>query len=182
MTGGDKYQPGWVDVSPETLKSLIRTFTGGTGTFIGDTIGLAYRGLKGVTPELHEIPIVRKFTREERINDDRSRYFKAAEEARAAVEQLAAARKNHDTAAVTNILAEKRELIAMGRMAVDTGKMLKYKRDAEDKIMQDDTMPLPEKRRKIKAMEKEESVIYDRYMRVFNTKEEERKKRLTAGG
>lgn len=173
-TGGTKYASGAVDVSPETLKYLIRTTTGGTGTFIGDSLGLAYRGAQGAVPELREIPIVRKFVREETIQDVRRRYYEATEEAKKATNELAAAKRNHDPDGARTIVEDKRELIAMGRVADKMRKSVAAQRDAQDRIMQDEELSLPEKRSRVKALENEEAHLYNRYLKLFQQKEEER--------
>ena len=71
-TGGNDYQAGAIDISPETLSYLWRTFTGGAGKFAIDSMGLGTRIAQGVSPELREIPVLRKFVRAESIQDART--------------------------------------------------------------------------------------------------------------
>lgn len=64
------------DVSPETLKHMSRTFTGGAGNFVGSTIDAATLSARGATPEVREVPFLRKFYRENGVGDARSRFWR----------------------------------------------------------------------------------------------------------
>jgi len=70
-------------VSPETLRFWTSTLIGGAGTFAAYVTGLVLnrvhraaaadpKEIEALSPELREIPIVRKFVRQKDIRDARS--------------------------------------------------------------------------------------------------------------
>lgn len=99
LTGGDRYESGLVDISPEVFEMAVNTALGGLGRFIGNTAALPLATAKGEL-DAEKIPFVRQvYTKW----DDRAlsnRYYEAMERA-----QIARMRfKNAET------LAEKRSI------------------------------------------------------------------------
>lgn len=99
LTGGDRYESGLVDISPEVFEMAVNTALGGLGRFIGNTAALPFATAKGEL-DAEKIPFVRQvYTKW----DDRAlsnRYYEAMERA-----QIARMRfKNAET------LAEKRSI------------------------------------------------------------------------
>lgn len=99
LTGGDRYESGLVDISPEVFEMAVNTALGGLGRFIGNTAALPLATARGEL-DAEKIPFVRQvYTKW----DDRAlsnRYYEAMERA-----QIARMRfKNAET------LAEKRSI------------------------------------------------------------------------
>lgn len=171
-TGGSKVHPGWVDVSPETLKFLTQSIVGGTGKFIDDSAHLVWNLAKeGVTPDLHEVPVIRAFMAEERIGVTRARFYDAVAQAKQAQDELNRAKKLHDKDLIASTFKEDGWLIALAHQADAQKKLVTAKRNQEDKIMADDTKTIAEKRAAVKELENIESVIYRRFMQQFNAAE-----------
>lgn len=179
LTGGTESQAGGISVSPETLKYWTHTVTGGAGAFISDSVGLAglgarylYNGAdpdKGdLRPEFKEIPIFRRFAKEEGVQDRRRVFWTAAGEVREAQADLTRAKKIHDDAGEGKVWAQRGELVAMGAYMASVSKMVKAQRDLVDEVMADKTTSLAYKRARVRALEKEEQTLYDEFTREFN--------------
>ena len=171
-TGGNAYQAGAIDISPETLSYLWRTFTGGAGKFAIDSMGLGTRIAQGVSPELREIPVLRKFVRAESIQDARTLFNEQSATVRLAVDAFNAAKRAKDLPAMRQILDEQRQVLALGKVLQTAQKMIRARRELEDQINQSD-LPLEEKRAQLKAVEKQESSILSRFTARFEKARQE---------
>lgn len=165
-TGGNAYQAGAIDISPETLSYLWRTFTGGAGKFAIDSMGLGTRIAQGVSPELREIPVLRKFVRAESIQDARTLFNEQSATVRLAVDAFNAAKRAKDLPAMRQMIDEQRQVLALGKVLQTAQKMIRARRELEDRINQSD-LPLEEKRAQLKAVEKQESAILSRFTARF---------------
>lgn len=69
FTGGDKYKPGVIDVSPETLEMIVETYSGSAGRLIKDALFLPSAIATGDV-EMNKVPFARKLIGDtpERIN------------------------------------------------------------------------------------------------------------------
>lgn len=168
LTGGSKYQKGLVDVSPETLRFWVSSLTGGTGRFMVDSLNLGSVVTQGATPELREIPMARVLVREESINDVRRAYWDRVNEAGQAAEEFAAAKRAHDSMAMREIMDDNRTLIRLAKYSERQQKLIKAKRDLVDRIRQDETLSLTQKRDKIKQVEAAEEKIYNKFISAFD--------------
>ncbi|WP_418648518.1 LPD38 domain-containing protein [Thauera butanivorans] len=176
LTGGDAVQKGWLDISPETLRYLWTTATGGTGRFFTDTAALAknlaVEGLEARDIESREVPIVRKFVGPANdIRGARARFWEAAEEVREAQEAFARAKKLEDVAErndlARQIQAENRELLALGKALDARTKAIKHERDLIDAIMADESRTLSERRVMVREVEARERRLYDEFVAEF---------------
>lgn len=171
MTGGSKYRAGGVDVSPETLKFWVSTLTGGTGRFVADMGNAIWGGAHGVAPDLSDTPIARVFAREASVADARSRFWEAANDAKAAADAFAMAKKAHDSSAIKEMHEADGDMILLSRFADRIGKAAAKQRNLIDAIRMDDQMPLAQKREQMKAVEQKEQEYYDRFLKVFDQKQ-----------
>lgn len=171
-TGGNAYQAGAIDISPETLSYLWRTFTGGAGKFAIDSMGLGTRIAQGVSPELREIPVLRKFVRAESIQDARTLFNEQSATVRLAVDAFNAAKRAKDLPAMRQMIDEQRQVLALGKVLQTAQKMIRARREFEDRINQSD-LPLEEKRAQLKAVEKQESAILSRFTARFEKARQE---------
>lgn len=178
-TGGTPSQAGFIDVSPETLKFWTSTLTGGTGKSIVDTYALGDRKVRrslatpgsddeaGLTSEVSEIPIARKFYRKEDIRDLRRVYWEDVKAVREAVKDLNRAVTLMDLKGFDKVMDSRGYLIALGDVAEATGEMVKDRRDVIDAIMQEESFTLGERRLHVKEMEAQERAVYEDFTAFF---------------
>lgn len=161
--GAGTYENDITKVSPETLKMLWRTYTGGLGQFVTDLGGLGNLVAKDAgTVEAGDVPIVKDFVKTNSLPAVRSRYYELTKGARAVSEEFKQAKKAGDDKAIDDILnrPDKAELLGLDRMIRSTGKAAAQIRDEMVDINQDETLPLAEKRAKLKELEQAEEALY----------------------
>jgi hypothetical protein len=156
-----------IEISPETIKHLTRTFTGGAGTFVSSTVDAAVLKTQGASMETSEIPFKRKFVRKNNVRDSRSTYWTAKTKIDKAVSELKRAVDTKDFTLRDAIRNEKRDLLAMENLAETYQDMADAKRTRAEKIRLSTTLSTAERRRRIKEIEKQEEEILDRFMRIF---------------
>lgn len=161
--GAGKYENDISKVSPETLKLMWRTYTGGLGQFITDTAGLAAMG--AIDPgqvEVGDVPIVKDFVKSNDVKAIRGRWYDLAKDAHAASVEFEQIRKAGDSAAMDKFLAdpERGKIAAMGKLVSSINKAAASIKDAEVDINADKTMPLAKKRAALKDLEKQEQSLY----------------------
>ena len=157
-----------MDVSPETLKHLWRTGTGGAGTFVtgvADAVQLKARGAEDL--DAREIPLLRKFRSVPGVQEARARYYEAVEEAKVAKETFSRYKKQGRFEEMETYQGENEALISMAKVAEATAKRIKKARDLYDSVKLDPDLGVAEKRRQLREMEREETQIYDEYVRMF---------------
>ena len=158
-----------IEISPEVLKYMTRTATGGSGAFVDSAVSGAILKSQGAELEAREIPFARKFYGENTIQDARARYGKAKEEARIAFEKFNALRKKNDIESVRNFVNDKKELLALNSYANKLSEVIKNIRDQQDLIKLSDKYTTAEKRLKIKELENQEKKYYDMFMKQYKT-------------
>ena len=158
------------DVSPENIKFLTRTLTGGAGALVDTAVSSSKLKAQGVELDIKEMPFIRKFIGENTISNDRSAYYKAVEEATKAAEEFSRARKNNDISSMKKIMEDKRELLAMDKYANKLKKVIKLSRDMQDSVRLNEEIPIAEKRLKLKELEAQESKTYERYLDVYKAR------------
>lgn len=166
LTGGSPYESGFIDVSPETVRYLWRGLFGGAGQFAADALGLPLLWMQGVPGELREWPGVRKFVREETIQNTRSRFYEQAEQVKIAIGAFNAAKKAGDVSEMRDILHEKAKLIRLGGVLNAFSKMIRHRRQLQDQINASNH-PLKQRRLMLKSIENEERRIYDQFSSIF---------------
>lgn len=102
ITGGSRYESGYVDISPEHLDHLAHAFTGGAGKTAALTRDMIVKGLHGELPDQEDTPIARRLTSKASTWVDRAMYFDrrnevagAAREARRALQDGASVSQRH---------------------------------------------------------------------------------------
>jgi len=161
---------GGIEVSPETIKYLTRTFTGGAGQFVTSIGDAAWLTANGASLEVKEQPFVRKFYTETDVREARSAYHAAVAEAEKAVREGKSILKMGDHAAYGAYRVENQEFYALDRMAKAQAAAIKARRNYADAIRADKSLSVKEKRDRLKAAEAQEQVIYDRYLEVFKSR------------
>jgi len=169
-TGGNKSTPGYIDVSPETLKYYTRSLLGGAYTFIDQVVGLGKLATARIMPEPREVPMANVLIKETSVHDTRRMYYDIASEAAQAAERFSVMRKGKDAGTVQKMREEHGTLLQLDKLADKIGKQVKVKRDAVDAIRLDDSMSLKEKRSAIKEIEQAEEVLYNKLIEAYDAK------------
>lgn len=162
LTGAGRYENDITKVSPETMKMMWRTYTGGLGLFVTDLASLANVGAQGAV-ELADVPVVKDFVKPgEDVRLIRGRFYDLSKEARTAAAEFKEAKKAGDDEAMDKILdrPEKAELLGLDKLIRRTTEAATQIRDEMLDINQDQTLSLAEKRAKLKALEREEEALY----------------------
>lgn len=162
LTGAGRYENDITKVSPETLKMMWRTYTGGLGLFVTDLASLANVGAQGAV-ELADVPVVKDFVKPgEDVRLIRGRFYDLSKEARTAAAEFKEAKKAGDDEAMDKILdrPEKAELLGLDKLIRRTTEAATQIRDEMLDINQDKALTLAEKREKLKALEREEERLY----------------------
>ncbi|MCP5244887.1 MAG: hypothetical protein H6937_02505 [Burkholderiales bacterium] len=168
ITGGSQYNPGAIDVSPNTIKYWVTSLTGGAGRFVSDITTGSMNAAEGVEPELENIPVLRKFIREPGVNDSRGAFHKARKEAQSAAERAGKALRNGDMPEYTKMMSELQPIIEIAKYARDAQKMASMARDEVMRIQLDTDMSKAEKKLRIKEIELQEQRVYDQFLSAFD--------------
>jgi hypothetical protein len=163
---GSRYENDWADISPETIKYLVKTLTGGTGSFMADSASLLNVLASGSAPDVSEVPFVRSGMRESTVKDARARFHELGNEAKEHVAAWKRAVDAGDDKAATEY-EQDGELMAMGEMLEGYRKQAKSLRDLMALEMQREDLTLAEKRMKQKAYENQEAEVYREFIRQF---------------
>lgn len=161
--GGGKYENDWSKVSPETLKYLWRTYTGGLGAFITDSAGAANIALRDPgSLDSGDVPIVKDFIKDENAKPLSNRYRNLAKEAQGAITEWRDIKKAGDGDAAELFGADqtKLQLAGMGKLIAQVNKAAAALSERKVDINADPSMSLAEKRAALKAIEAEEAELY----------------------
>lgn len=161
--GSGRYENDITKVSPETLKMMWRTYTGGLGQFITDAAGFAnVTAQDGGNVEASDIPVVKDFVKPNDVRPIRGRFYDLTKEARAAATEFQQAKKAGDGEAIDKIMdnPDKSELLGLDRLIKSTTKAASAIRDEMVDINADKELSLADKRAKLKALEREEEALY----------------------
>lgn len=168
--GSGRYENDITKVSPETLKMMWRTYTGGLGQFVTDMGGLANVAAQdGKNVETIDVPVVKDFVKVNDVKAIRGRFYELTKDARAVSEEFKQAKKAGDDAAMDDIESrpEKAELLGLDKLIKSTTKAAAGIRDEMVDINQDKSLSLAEKRAQLKALEKEEEELYRDAIKAF---------------
>lgn len=176
ITGGSQYNPGAIDISPNTIKYWVTALTGGAGRFVSDITTGGLNAAEGISPEIENVPVLRKFIREPGVNDSRGAFHKAKKEAQTAAERAGKALRNGDMPEYTKMMTELQPIIDIAKYASDAQKMASMARDEIMRIQLDKDMSKAEKKLRIKEIELQEQRVYDQFLSAFDVAKEVIKK------
>jgi hypothetical protein len=165
-----QYENDITKVSPETLKSLWRTYTGGLGQFVTDSVGLASMTVADPSQvEVGDVPIVKDFVHDQDVKPIRGRYYDLAREAHAAITEFEQAKKAGDGDALDAIFKDdaKARLVGLGRMVRSTNKAAAAVRDEAVDVNADKQMAPAAKRAALKKIEQTEEELYRAAIEAF---------------
>lgn len=163
---GSKYENDWADISPETLKYLVRTFTGGTGAFMADSASLLNVLAAGAEPDLAEVPFARSGARDMTVKDLRARFNELGGEARQHVDAWKRAVKAGDDAEATRY-EQDGAMMAMGELMEGYAKQARTVRDLMAAELRRDDLSLAAKRALQRRHEADEAAVYQEFIREF---------------
>jgi N12 class adenine-specific DNA methylase len=168
--GAGKFENDLTKVSPETLKYLWRTYSGGLGQFVTDSIGAGALAAGGSSMNSGDIPIAKDFWKPDDVKPIRGRYYDLANEARAAADEFRQARKAGDDEAAGKLLDRPgtAELVSLSRMFTQAGKAAAALRDEAADINADPALTTAQKRDQLSALERQEEALYRSAIEVFN--------------
>lgn len=171
LTGAGRYENDVTKISPETLKYIWRTYTGGLGQFVTDSIGAASLATQAGEMSSNEIPIVKDFWRQNDVKPIRGRYYELSRESKEAATEFQQAKKAGDGEAIDSIFARpgQAELIALDKMFKKSSKAAAAIRDEEVTVNADKSLSTAEKRARLKELEQQEEAIYRQALEVFKT-------------
>ena len=164
MTGGSKFEKGYIDVSPETLKFWVNTLGGGPVRVPVDTIHAAANLLREIPPDSRDVPIWRRFVGEVGVTDARRLFWDSTKDVRESTEARKSAMTARDFSTANRILNSNKDMILLSNQIKNVSEMAKRKRDAIDEIRLDGKLDLKQKNDKIKKIEQEEEKLYDNYI------------------
>ncbi len=164
---GDKYHNDMTDISPETLKYLWRTFTGGTGSFAVDMLSLGNLSINGEMPETGDVPVLDTFVRQDSVKDKRAHFFELADKAKEEYQAWHDAAKKGDTAYAGDLMQQEGEVIALGHAMQAYSKQAKALRELMAAELARDDLSIGAKRAKQKQYEAQEAEIYDAFIAAF---------------
>lgn len=166
-TGGTATQAGAIDVSPETLKFLFESATGGTGRFFMDSVQASRLAMQGSLPELKETPIVRKFVRDaNRVSDSRARFWESVNQAETVIDNFRRAKNGVDVDAAGNF--EGMQLAGLSSAVEKYKDVSGQARDAVAAIKSMEGKTAAEKRLMIFEVERAERELYRRMVKDIN--------------
>lgn len=168
--GAGKYENDVTKISPETLKHFWRTYTGGLGTFVADSAGLARMTAEDAKQiEIPDVPFVKDFVKQDDVKAIRGRFYDVIGEAHKASVEFKQAKKAADDDALADITSrpEKAELLGYDRMIRSTQKAVSELRDAAVDINADTTLSPSDKRAKLKELEAQEEELYRSVIGAF---------------
>lgn len=166
ITGGDKFTPGAIDISPNTLKYWVTSVTGGWGRALTDTTQGAAGLMGGVAPEVGNIPIVRKFVRQPDVGDARSGFYAEANKIKAAAKRFSKAAKENDITAMDKMLDERSDIKELSKIVDGSIKQAGFLRDMVIEVQADKSLSAKEKKLKVRELEKEEESIYLEFFKI----------------
>lgn len=170
LATGKPYENDLSKVSPETLKLLWTTYTGGLGRFVADTIGAGNLARQAdLEMDASDVPIVKDFVKPDNVNAIRSRFYDLSAEARKTIDEFAAAKKALDRDAMREIAQrpEARVHLGLAKMVKSVNEVQALYADQAVTINADTKLTDAEKRERLNALEAEQEAIYRKAIEAF---------------
>ncbi|CAB4134764.1 LT_GEWL domain containing protein [uncultured Caudovirales phage] len=156
--GAKRYENGISKISPETLKYMWRTYTGGLGQVFADTVSIGSMAAQDAgSMEVTDMPFIKDFVKNDTTRTVRGRFYDMVDDMRLKQDAYKEAKKAGDFDEM-----EKMDTVSKSEMRKLThfSKMASKVRDDIDDVMQDKSLKLSDKRAKLKALEADEEQIY----------------------
>jgi hypothetical protein len=154
--GMQRYGNDITKVSPETLKYLWSTYTGGVGNTIADFATLGKLTLTDpASIGGSDVPFVKDFAKEDAKRNRAAFYYDQVNEAKEAKRQFQLAKDARDAEGMADITNRPGTGLALGtvRMSEKMSKMLKALGDQQVAVLKDDSLSVGARREKLKEIE-----------------------------
>lgn len=184
QTGGNKVDPGGIDVSPETLKYWFNFVTGGPGTFVKDvfqTVDLTLNVGSSAPIEKNTLPFLRSFYRTDNGRSDLTQFIENRDEALRALGE-AKAYYETDKASILDRLSERSGLAQMGKATTAVNKALGVLRKEEIALIDDEQLSKAEKYERKRDLDERRRQLYVDFNREFHAEKRAIEERKKAGG
>lgn len=113
LSGGDEFEAGYFDVSPETIEHFWSFLVGGLGTTLGRTWDLGDKFLRDEEIERRDIPLVRRLSRTQNPWQHASLFRENAAKVETAQKRLSQAQALRDSKRIAEVREEQRELLGL---------------------------------------------------------------------
>ena len=124
VSGGDKWESGLIDVSPESLEYIGEFIGGGLGRFLERSAKTAGSVMfKGELPEINDAPILRRFYGRENEARSKSYYYEARESLDLIRKRMTAAREAGDKEHVVTLRRRHGSVLRLEGLLKETEKL-----------------------------------------------------------
>jgi len=173
-TGGDEVRGGSIDISPTTVVHVLRTVTGGVGSFGLGMFDFTDHSIGRITgdriPEdlpWKNVPFVGKFYGEIDDRDVASKYYRLRERAAAVFSQYERYRKIGDTDGMEKIVRESPALLEMGR-TINSKMFRREMSSLRNEINAASELTGIERERAKRALREEERIVMGHALSAYN--------------
>lgn len=168
ISGGSKYEPGAVDVSPESIELFTEFLTGGIGRTINRAVKTGDSLLNGTTMEPNDIPFVRVFYRGESDFVKRNMFYDSREDIQAAHNAVKQMQKDRrPMSEVNRFKADHRSEIASYNAFKAANKQLSELRSKRRVIEQNASLPASRKKQAVDAIRKQELAVMMKAQKTY---------------
>lgn len=170
ITGGDDYEGGFIDVSPESIKNGVRGYLGGGGTFAYDLVNTIVQVTKGASFEevrdTGTAPVMKGFYKGDAGKGDQSYFMKNGKDAVAALKRFKDLQDSDDPAVIKR-LEKTRDLAELGAAMKHIQKATGALRKQQLAIQADTSLSEAEKKEALKDIEKQRTSLYSEWNAAF---------------
>jgi hypothetical protein len=171
FSGGNQYESGSIDVSPETVNYAVSFVTGGVGTAIMDLLGIGLQTLRGGFSEADwdKFPLVKQFYREHKPERDAQLFYDRLTDLKQAVSAHNAfidAGNKEAAAKITDKYGEGL-IITLGGSLADFQSSLKDIRDQQAVITDDPDMDTGEKQAQLRELDRQKGLVFQQFNKLF---------------
>ena len=166
FTGGSKYEEGGINIAPDKIEHVVEYALGGmyrTGSRLLETVDALGDGRE---LSINNIPYARSFAGENRFYEDQSLFYDRLEE----IDNAVAAIKDRESSPAERGEARKTNMwkIKLANRAKASRKIMKFHRDARDRIVANTKLTDAEKDLRIKDAEAKMKAATDEFNKSFN--------------
>lgn len=164
-TGGNEFEPGKVDVSPEDLEHLWNSYTGGVGRFLGRVANLGMNAFQGTTPAVKDVPFARRVMGEQSPYVTPKQFYEAADALKRKEDAYEAYRKENPARA-REYWKDNADVLALLPKAKAAEKTLKGLYKERDAIKAKD-IPAGEKTRQTEAVDARVASVQKAFLKDY---------------
>lgn len=160
-TGGNKREPGMIDISPETIKGIIHFTLGGTGKFVGDTASTVVDALDGGGFNANKVPVANRFVKQIDATVYRARFYRQAGEAKAKLELYNKYKSDRNLEKMKELSA----WVPVGRTGTQIWKQMNALRDQE--LQAKDKLTGQALDARLRELDEKQTRLSDRFFKMY---------------